>query len=192
MMQGGIQVNSLGRRFGNEHEGYSEAAVAVLRQPGGIAFVIHDARLHELGMTFEDYRQAEAIGAVRHAPDAESLAAACSLPAGTLAATLAEVQNLARRQATDEYGRTFAAPPLAPPYCAVRVTGALLHTQGGLVVDDDARVRRADGTRLPNLFAGGGAARGVSGNAIWGYLSGNGLLTAIAYGCLAGQAAARL
>ena len=192
MMEGGIQVNTLGRRFWNEHEGYSEAAVAVLRQPGGIAFGIHDARLHELGMTFEDYRQAEATGAIRHAADIAQLAALCALPADALAATLAEVQALARAQASDAFGRRFAAPPLAAPYCAVRVTGALFHTQGGLVVDDDARVLRGDGTTLPNLFAGGGAARGVSGNAIWGYLSGNGLLGAVGYGFLAGTAAARL
>ena len=47
----------------------------------------------------------------------------------------------------------------AAPYCAVRVTGALFHTQGGLRVDDTARVVRTDGTLLPNLFAGGGAAQ---------------------------------
>ncbi len=192
MMEGGIQVNTLGRRFWNEHEGYSEAAVAVLRQPGGIAFGIHDARLHELGMTFEDYRQAEATGAIRHASDIAQLAADCALPADALAATLTDVQALARAQGTDAFGRHFTAPPLAAPYCAVRVTGALFHTQGGLLVDDDARVLRGNGTVLPNLFAGGGAARGVSGNAVWGYLSGNGLLAAVGYGILAGTAAARV
>ena len=190
LMEGGIQVNAEGRRFWNEHEGYSEAAVAVLRQPGGIAFVVFDARLHALGMSFEDFRAAEAAGAIRRGDDAAALAAACGLPATALAETLAEAQSLARRQAEDAFGRRFAAPPLAPPYCAVRVTGGLFRTQGGLLVDDAARVRRKDGTALPNLFAGGGAARGVSGGTIAGYLSGNGLLTAVAYGFLAGRTAA--
>jgi len=36
----------------------------------------------------------------------------------------------------------------------------------------------------------GGAAAGVSGPDASGYLSGNGLLTAVAFGYLAGQAAA--
>ena len=45
------------------------------------------------------------------------------------------------------------------------------------------RVLRADGTPLPNLLAAGGAAGGVSGDAVWGYLSGNGLLSAVAGGC---------
>jgi fumarate reductase flavoprotein subunit len=46
---------------------------------------------------------------------------------------------------------------------------------------------------FPNLLAAGGAARGVSGNAVWGYLSGNGLLSAVAGGWIAARtAAARL
>jgi fumarate reductase flavoprotein subunit len=73
----------------------------------------------------------------------------------------------------------------------VRVTGALFHTQGGLVVDGNARVMREDGTALPNLFAVGGAACGVSGSKAKGYLSGNGLLSAVALGRVAGLATAR-
>ena len=82
-------------------------------------------------------------------------------------------------------------PPLAAPYYAVKVTGALFHTQGGLAVDAQGRVLRDDGSALPNLFAGGGAARGISGPSSWGYMAGNGLLTATTFGRLAGDAAAR-
>ena len=55
-----------------------------------------------------------------------------------------------------------------------------------------ARVLRADGAPLPNLFAGGGAACGISGSADWGYLSGNGLLTAVTLGRIAGRESATL
>jgi fumarate reductase flavoprotein subunit len=72
----------------------------------------------------------------------------------------------------------------------VKVTGALFHTQGGLAVDANARVLDGVGRPLPNLWAGGGAARGLSGAHAWGYLSGNGLLSAIALGRLAGRGAA--
>ena len=51
-------------------------------------------------------------------------------------------------------------------------------------------MRRADGSTFPNLLAAGGAARGVSGNAVWGYLSGNGLLSAVAGGWIAAHTAA--
>ena len=72
------------------------------------------------------------------------------------------------------------------------MTGALFHTQGGLVIDASCRVKRNDGTVFPNLFAAGGAAVGVSGSTAAGYLSGNGLLTATVLGRLAGQAAAQM
>ncbi len=60
------------------------------------------------------------------------------------------------------------------------------------MIDAAARVLRPDGTRLPNLFAGGGAARGVSGPSSWGYLAGNGLLSAVVLGRIAGAGAAAL
>ena len=40
---------------------------------------------------------------------------------------------------------------------------------------------RSDGSKLPNVFASGGAAVGVSGTGVDGYLSGNGLLTAVTW-----------
>ena len=82
--------------------------------------------------------------------------------------------------------------PLLPPYLAIKVTGALFHTQGGLAVTKNARVRRRDGGTFPNLFAAGGAAVGISGSSAKGYLSGNGLLSATVLGRLAGAAAATL
>ena len=79
---------------------------------------------------------------------------------------------------------------MQPPYCAVRVTGALFHTQGGLAVDAGAAVLDGSGRAFPNLFAAGGAACGVSRRAASGYLSGNGLLSAVALGAVAGEFAA--
>ncbi|MEQ8709076.1 MAG: FAD-dependent oxidoreductase [Rhodospirillales bacterium] len=191
MMEGGIQVNLKGERFSNENQGYSEQAVDVLAQPEGIAWDIYDQRLHDLGMTFDDYRQAEKAGAVRRADDPAALAALIDLPAGTLQQTLDHAAALQAGRGEDVFGRDFTQkPPLSGPFYAIRVTGTLFHTQGGLTIDDRTRVMRPDGSLLPNLFAGGGAARGVSGPAVWGYLSGNGLLTAVSLGRLAGEAAA--
>jgi fumarate reductase flavoprotein subunit len=174
-MEGGIQVNSRGERFSNEHLGYSEQCLPVLEQPEGIAWCIYDQRLHELGMTFPDYRDAHAAGAVRAAPE---------LP--LLRQTLAQVVRFVEGAENDPFGRDFTTKPkLVPPYYAVKVTGALFHTQGGLVVDESARV-----LPLRNVFAGGGAARGLSGAHVWGYLSGNGLLSAVGLGAIAGRSAA--
>jgi fumarate reductase flavoprotein subunit len=193
MMEGGIQVNVEGKRFSNEHQGYSEQSVAVLAQPGRVAFDIYDHRRHELGLQFEDYRNAVAQGAVKSAVTAAQLAALLGLPADALSATIEDCEAYATGEAEDRFGRDFtSSAPLAPPFFGVKVTGALFHTQGGLAVDGQARVRRTDGSALANLFAAGGAAGGVSGPAVWGYLSGNGLLSAVTLGRIAGAAAARL
>ena len=184
--EGGIQVNTRGERFSNEMQGYSEQAAFVLRQPGAIAWTIFDARIAAIARQFEDFRQAEAAGAILSAPNLDTLAAAMNIPPDALATSLA-------RAIPDPFNRDFAnTPALAPPYCAVRVTGALFHTQGGLTIDPRAAVLDPTGTPYPNLFAAGGAACGVSGRTAAGYLSGNGLLSAFTLGSLAGESAARL
>ena len=194
MMEGGIQVNADGRRFSNEHEGYSEQSVKVLAQPGGVAWNLYDARLHEMGLGFEDYRRAVEMGAIKRIASVEALAEMIGCPVEALSETLENTRQLAGGAKADPIGRDFTgAPTLAgPPFHVVKVTGALFHTQGGLAIDTAARVLRADGTALPNLFAGGGAAVGVSGTGVEGYLSGNGLLTAFTLGRIAGQSAAEL
>ena len=182
MTEGGVQVNTEGRRFWNESQGYSEAAQAVLAQPGGVAWSIFDTRIAEIARQFADFQDAEAQGAIVTADTVEDLADRTRLPADTLAETLAAVG-----QGADPFGRTFDPDKrLAAPYCAVRVTGTLFHTQGGLDVAPDARVRRPDGRVFDTLFAVGGAATGVSGTGDYGYLSGNGLLAAVVLGRKAG------
>jgi fumarate reductase flavoprotein subunit len=194
MTEGGIQVNALGARFANEHQGYSEASQPVLAQPGRFAWCVCDERLHRLGLTFPDYAELDAAGAVRRATSVEELARLLALPPDALARTLEEVRAMQRGERADPFGRDFTTkPPLQAPWRAVKVTGALFHTQGGLEIDARARVLDATGKPFPTLYAAGGAARGLSGAHVWGYLSGNGLLSAVALGRIAAQtAAARL
>ncbi len=191
--QGGFQVNRDGLRFANEMRGYSEHAEEVIRQPGGLAWDIYDARCEVPALGFHDYREIAKLGAVKRADTIEELARVTDLPLATLTRTFADVAACAAGERADVFGRDFTtSPPLAPPYLACRVNGALFHTQGGLVIDTQARVLKPDGAPLPNLFAGGGAARGLSGPSSWGYMSGNGLLAATVLGRLAGLSAARL
>jgi fumarate reductase flavoprotein subunit len=191
IMEGGFQVNRRGLRFANEALGYSEQAAKIIAQPEAQAFSIFDERLHRLMLDFDDYRDAMKAGAIITADSIAELADCTGLPEAALAETITAVAAMTRGEAQCAFGRDFTGTPvLAPPWRAARVTGALFHTQGGLVVDREARVLRPDGTALPNLFAGGGAARGVSGSGAAGYIAGNGLLTATGLGRLAGLAAA--
>ena len=192
IMEGGFQVNAKGERFSNEALGYSEQAANVNAQPGGVAWSIFDERLHKLMEAFEDYKVALSAGAVTKADTIEELAAALRLPADALAKTVAEVAACVEAGEPDRFGRKFAERPvLTAPFYAAKVTGALFHTQGGLMVDEHCRVLREDGTPIENLYAGGGAARGLSGDAASGYMAGNGLLTATTMGKIAGRHAAR-
>ena len=193
MMEGGFQVNVAGRRFSDETHGYSEQAAIVLAQPEGLAFSIFDARIARIARQFEDFRNAESQGAVIVADAVEALAALIKVPGDALAQTFTDIEGCRRARTRDVFGRHWGGTAaLTPPLHAVKVTGALFHTQGGLAVDTSARALRPDGTCLPNLFAAGGAARGVSGPKASGYLSGNGLLTAVTLGRAAGRAAAEL
>jgi fumarate reductase flavoprotein subunit len=193
MMEGGVQVNAEGRRFSNEHGGYSEQAVHVRAQPGAMVWNIYDQRIHNFAQSFPDYRDAMEAGAIRQAADITGLARVIGVEAGALSDTFEAVAAFQDGTADDTHGRDFSTKPaLEAPYFAVKVTGALFHTQGGLMVDSSARVLSVSGMPFANLFAGGGAACGVSGPDVSGYLSGNGLLTAIALGYIAGRGAAQV
>lgn len=192
IVEGGIQVNQHGLRFADESRGYSEQTLDVLAQPQHVAFTVYDQRLHTLMQEFDDYRAADEAGAIRYGQTLAELCTATGLPEAALASTLDTVARALAGEQADAFGREFnSRHPLTAPYYAVKVTGALFHTQGGLVVDTDGRVLTADRQRFPNLYAGGGAARGVSGPSCWGYIAGNGLLTATTFGRLAGAAAAQ-
>jgi fumarate reductase flavoprotein subunit len=187
MTEGGVQINAAGQRFHDESQGYSEASVKVLAQPGKVVWNVFDAPLLALAGGFPDFCEAQAAGAVKTCADTAALATLIGCELEALNRTLASISA----GSVNADGRIFQRA-LQAPYCAVKVTGALFHTQGGLAVDAHCRVLQEDGSPLPNLLAAGGAARGVSGNAVWGYLSGNGLLSAVAGGYIAAQTASLL
>jgi fumarate reductase flavoprotein subunit len=192
IMQGGIQVNVEGRRFCDESRGYSEQAAEVLRQPGGFAWDVFDDRIAGVARQFEDFRDAEHAGAIISANTLEDLAGAMGVPIQAFMEEWQEVECLKSGSGQDRFERQFSVDQsCVPPFLAVKVTGALFHTQGGLAIDASARVRKNVGGVFSNLFAAGGAAAGVSGSSAGGYLSGNGLLTATVLGRLAGDVAAR-
>ena len=194
LIDGGFAVNIAGSRFHNELENISGQALRVLDQPEGFCWLIYDQKGHDKAKAlFEEYRRGLEVKAYKSADKVEKLAARLKLPVSEFTASFKVINNLVNNEETDSFGRKFKnSHKLEPPFYAVKVTGALFHTQGGICVDESARVRKTDGTIIPNLFAGGGAIRGVSGPGEWGYLPGMGLCTAIAFGWRAGIEAASL
>jgi len=192
LIGGGIQINVRGERFQNELDNISGQALTILEQPEAQCWMVTNEQLHQDALgRFEEYRQAEALGAVKRGEDARDLARNIGVSEERLesevAATLAHVTE----RGTDRFGRDFSgASPLSGPLYAVRVTGALFHTQGGLSVNRHAQLINGEGAVLGNIYAGGGAAMSVAGTGNAGYMPGVGLMMAVNLGRIAGAHAA--
>ncbi|MFC6153728.1 FAD-dependent oxidoreductase [Nocardioides yefusunii] len=185
IMHGGIVLNSEGKRFGDETQGYSEFAPLLAAQPGAEGWIVVDAEIHERCLAFTDYQHCVEAGAVLWADDVTGLAEVTKLPLDVVEAQLAAVAAVSAGEAEDEFGRTSFPHAIAPRYAAIKIIPALFHSQGGLCVDEHARVRRASGGVIEGLYASGGAANGISGHGSSGYLAGNGLLPALGLAFLA-------
>lgn len=185
VMHGGIVLDRDGVRFGDETTGYSEYAATLAARPQSEGWIVIDRHIYDKCLSFTDFRQTVESGAAVWADSAEELADVTGLPSDAVAQQLSAVQGYARGVGEDPFGRTSFEHELAAPYAAIKIVPALFHTQGGLVVDQNARVLRPDGEAIDGLFASGGAAMGISGHGASGYLAGNGLLPALGLAYLA-------
>ncbi len=176
---GAILVNQAGERFADETCGPGALVAPVLSQPGRVAYSVFDARILNAVTAEDEHFGVDVVHRiVRRAVDVEGLAKQFQIEPAALARTVA--------------AHNAASPlPLRPPFYGIRVSAALLETQGGLRIDASARVLRPDGSPVANLYAGGGAAVGLAGPGGDGYLLGSGLLAALGWGFIAGQEAAR-
>lgn len=190
LVEGGIILNTNGQRFTDEVIDIAGMVHPVMAQPGGTAWVVFDAEIEARNAYTLEVQALRETGAIREAANPEALAAMIGGGAATIAATFAAAEA-ATAGHPDPYGRNWGKdhPPRWPVH-AIKVCGAIYHTQGGLQIDGDARVMRTDGSRFANLFASGGAARGVSGPSYWGYLPAMGLGSAVTLGRIAGISAA--
>ena len=151
-------VNRRGERFGDERE---RPAWRLPDQPGKLGWILidgHIARRYEAWPRFistapgiayaylADYR--------RNRPDV--YAEADSLP--TLAARLG--MDPAALQASAAADGARPALTAAPFIALGPVRSVFVHAEGGLEVDEDHRVRGADGEPIPGLYAAGSTGQG--------------------------------
>jgi fumarate reductase flavoprotein subunit len=191
LVEGGIIINLEGRRFVNEVDDIAGMVLPVMAQPEGRVFVVYDADIEEKTAYTLEVQAMRELGAIRKAESVAALAEMIGAPLETLQETLDEARAAADAGRADDFGRIWGTDrPPHLPYHVTKVCGAIYHTQGGLQIDGQARVLHPDGTPFPNLYAGGGAARGVSGPSYWGYLPAMGLGSAITLGHIAGKTAA--
>ena len=87
-----------------------------------------------------------------------------------------------------DFGRTSFANPLdTAPFYAIKVTAGIHHTMGGVKIDTDTHVLKADGTVIPGLFAAGEVTGGVHGA---NRLGGTAVADIVVFGRIAGAQAA--
>ena len=183
---GAIFVNAEGMRFANEFGGYSELTPNILTQTNGWVWEIFtDAQKETSGM-WDSY---EANGIVHTAETVEDLAAELDLPADALAATIDEYKA-GIEAGMDSFNRSHLPADFEGPYYAIKITGEIRHTQGGMSTDVAGHVLKEDGTLIPGLYAAGGCTEGFSSTGGPAYMSGNGVLQALAFGKIAGEHAA--
>ena len=194
-----LLLNESGVRFCDESIGDHASVYDTTLQPNSRTICFWDSRVHEAHATtavvkfaapFDKFDFAienggrgvktdrlEDIGAFASANGFDGAQSVRSITAFNHAATM-EWEKVFPRRA--QHG----APLDKPPFYALIVRSAITFTYGGAAIDPNGHVLRANGSRLPGLFAAGSDAGGAFGQ---GYAGG--LAMAMTFGIRAAQAA---
>lgn len=184
---GAILVNHEGRRFVNEMETRDVVSAAIIAQTRGEAFLIFDQDVRKSLASIETYANQHLL---KEGNTIVELANAAGIPDDILRETMRRYAAQQKSGTDEDFGRTatqMTAPLETAPYYAVRVKPAIHHTMGGLSVNAETQVLRADGTPIPGLYAAGEVTGGLHGA---NRLGGNGVADIVVNGRLAGHAAA--
>jgi succinate dehydrogenase/fumarate reductase flavoprotein subunit len=199
--QDAILVNAEGRRFFDESRSMADetAPFEIVRQPGGVAWLVMDRRVHDdeplaersRSRAGQAFANAVAAGAPTVTADTiEDLADALAGLGVDRAGFLATMDEFNSAIATGD-GSSLPIPrrgsPIGlvePPFRALAVRPGITFTLGGIDVDSELRVLDGDGRPLPRLFAAGADAGGTYDR---GYMGG--LVLGLVQGRAAGRSA---
>ena len=90
LIEGGVQVNARGERFSDELDDVSGQGARVIAQPGGVSWVVYDARIHAACAELPQYRALLDLNARRMAKSVDDLAAVIGATTPALKATFDE------------------------------------------------------------------------------------------------------
>ena len=188
---GTVCVNQAGQRFTNESSSYHLFGRAMFEanktSPCIPCYLVTDAeglRKYGLGMvrmTDRDYASFIADGYLVKGDTLADLEGKLDIPAGALQRTVADMNAFAKSGVDPQFGRgttdyhringdaTHAGPnptlgPIASaPFYAVRLYPGDIGAATGLVIDEWARVVKADNTPIGRLYACGNEANSIMG-----------------------------
>ena len=195
----GVVVNQSGHRFYDEGEDFWPKRYAIwgrliAGQPGQLAYSIIDAKSEGLFMpTVYPPEQAETLEAlaVKLGIDARSLTATIHDYNAAVVTGAFNHQRLddARTEGLDINKSHWARTIDEPPFSAWPLRPGITFTYMGVGVNEQARVRMADGQVCDNIYAAGEI---MAGNVLGqGYLAGIGMTIGNVFGRIAGREAAK-
>ena len=183
---GAILVNAEGKRFIDEVGTRDVVSAAEIAQTGSYSWLVVDQAMVDASSVIQGYIKK---GYTVEGATYEELAKAMGVDEAAFAQTMADWNSCVEAKSDAEFGRTSFANKLdTAPYYAIKVTAGVHHTMGGLKINTNTEVLKADGSVIPGLFAAGEVTGGVHGA---NRLGGNAVADFTVFGRIAGAAASK-
>ena len=182
---GAILVNAEGKRFYDEVSTRDKVSAAIIAQPDKSAWLVVDQSMVDKSAVIAGYIKS---GYTVTGATYEELAKAMGVDEATFVSTMNTWNQAVEAKSDAEFNRTsFANPLTTAPYYAIKITPAVHHTMGGIVINPKAEVLNEKGEAISGLFAAGEVTGGVHGA---NRLGGNAVADFTVFGRIAGQSAA--
>ena len=182
---GAILVNAEGKRFYDEVSTRDKVSAAIIAQPEKSAWLVVDQSMVDKSAVIAGYIKS---GYTVTGATYEELAKAMGVDEATFVSTMNTWNQAVEAKSDTEFNRTsFANPLTTAPYYAIKITPAVHHTMGGIVINPKAEVLNEKGEAISGLFAAGEVTGGVHGA---NRLGGNAVADFTVFGRIAGQSAA--
>ena len=182
---GAILVNAEGKRFYDEVSTRDKVSAAIIAQPEKSAWLVVDQSMVDKSAVIAGYIKS---GYTVTGATYEELAKAMGVDETTFVSTMNTWNQAVEAKSDAEFNRTsFANPLTAAPYYAIKITPAVHHTMGGIVINPKAEVLNEKGEVISGLFAAGEVTGGVHGA---NRLGGNAVADFVVFGRISGQSAA--
>ena len=182
---GAILVNAEGKRFYDEVSTRDKVSAAIIAQPDKSAWLVVDQSMVDKSAVIAGYIKS---GYTVTGATYEELAKAMGVDEATFVSTMNTWNQAVEAKSDAEFNRTsFANPLTTAPYYAIKITPAVHHTMGGIVINPKAEVLNEKGEVISGLFAAGEVTGGVHGA---NRLGGNAVADFVVFGRISGQSAA--
>lgn len=156
--EGGILVNSDGKRFCNDYfTDYTQLSKWLMAQKGGIAFTVIDDKAMQKSKRLRGFKDR---GFFLQGNTVEELAEKMGVPANNLKETFKTYGEAVRTGNDKAFGRkhNLSIDFTTPPYYAARTTPGIQVTLGGIEVNDNMQVLNQSGKVIDGLYAVGEVA----------------------------------